>query len=764
MASAISNGALSAVDFMRQSQPVDVDTTSPFTSSRVKTVGGEEFSSKMSSRTEEGGGGDSEIKSYAPRDFISLGVEVGKESKPNKVALPPEKIEMGGGLQFIAGLASPVNKVDVAENSNQDEKDTLENKEHAENIVSPAAHKKATPQKRGGRTRQQLWRTLSGSEKLRNASDATFEEYSNQAIDDVDAIQIKKDVQRSGGLVCRSVLGMRNADGDVVDGLSDALRAQVDTSLLRLERILRAYCARNSLLGYVQGQHAIACAILSVERVDDEAAFWILCAIAERIIGNTFYLRRPRLLGLCIDTEVVAHMLSVFVPRLSAYLPDSDDVQALASLLCAKWLIPLFIDELPMESALRLLDCVFLSNNQFSSLPSLHCTYHLRFVVAVVSYCLESEDFKAMWKGNEMPETAFMFKCLTTFVRSIGGAQMEVLLCRAYEIQYTSRQLASKRLALNRSPKFVRKELRSLSRCTHFTIAQLEEFRAQFDSVVYEQRRSGLSQLGSGKIVNGAADWNGIKLDKFTDIVGTVCPNFPLERFQDLFHALERDEKVGFMELIVGLSILSSGSIEERLRLVFDVCDKQRTGRLNHAQMAVLAETLFHVVSTFDTSKKRANKILCSLDREKDRKAKHATIAVGRRRDSSGEYKRRSTDSFPSPEVIAAAQSSRRRSVPAAMPQWGSESYDFMKRIIVMDADADGFLSFEEFKLGMHASPDLLWALQKMFPSHTEAAATNNDTSGKIRAVDAKTPLLSSDGTLQADSSSDECCAACILL
>jgi Ca2+-binding EF-hand superfamily protein/diacylglycerol kinase family enzyme len=117
------------------------------------------------------------------------------------------------------------------------------------------------------------------------------------------------------------------------------------------------------------------------------------------------------------------------------------------------------------------------------------------------------------------------------------------------------------------------KELGSMS----FSVEKLEHIKKQL----------GTSALKKAEFVDVMNQLTGIKFDEKNPVL--------TER---LFHIFDTDKSgtVDAKELSVGLSILSSGALEAKLKFVFDLFDTKNTGRITRDQLTSTFKTLFSML------------------------------------------------------------------------------------------------------------------------------------------------------------------------
>lgn len=117
-------------------------------------------------------------------------------------------------------------------------------------------------------------------------------------------------------------------------------------------RVLKAYANSNPTVGYCQGLNYITGLLLLITK-DEESSFWLLKTLIDNILPEYYSVNMP---GLITDSRVLAELARKHLPRLSKHI---DQLQVPWALLSSKWFICLFVDVLPVETVLRIWDCMF---------------------------------------------------------------------------------------------------------------------------------------------------------------------------------------------------------------------------------------------------------------------------------------------------------------------------------------------------------------------------------------------------------------------
>lgn len=121
----------------------------------------------------------------------------------------------------------------------------------------------------------------------------------------------------------------------------------------KLHDVLLAYSRRNPSVGYCQGMNLIAASLLLIMPTP-ESAFWMLCAVIEKILPQGYF--APSLLASRADSVVLRGYVKDVLPALSTHLENLNiDLEALTF----QWFLSLFTDCLGAEALFRIWDVVF---------------------------------------------------------------------------------------------------------------------------------------------------------------------------------------------------------------------------------------------------------------------------------------------------------------------------------------------------------------------------------------------------------------------
>ena len=159
-----------------------------------------------------------------------------------------------------------------------------------------------------------------------------------------------------------------------------------------LFNVLLAFANHNSKIGYCQGLNYVVGMLLLVTK-DEDQSFWILKCLLEDILPDYY---SPNLPGLLVDMKVLNLLVEDHCPQLAKHLAAQNVTW---ELICSKWFICLFCDILPIETVLRIWDCILYNGSG------------IVMKVALLTVILHEEE---MLKTKDFVELVTQFKIFTT--------------------------------------------------------------------------------------------------------------------------------------------------------------------------------------------------------------------------------------------------------------------------------------------------------------------------------------------------------------
>uniref|UniRef100_A0A452GLM0 Growth hormone-regulated TBC protein 1 n=1 Tax=Gopherus agassizii TaxID=38772 RepID=A0A452GLM0_9SAUR len=194
-----------------------------------------------------------------------------------------------------------------------------------------------------------------------------------------------------------------------------------------LYNVLVAYGHHNKTVGYCQGMNFIAGYLILITK-NEEESFWLLDALIGRILPDYY---SPAMMGLKTDQEVLGELVRKKVPAV-AELMDRHGV--MWTLIVSRWFICLFIDILPVETVLRIWDCIFYEGSKIIFRVALALIkQHQAFILEATNLPDICDKFKQITRGTFVTECHTFMQKIFTEPGSLSMATVNKLreTCRA---------------------------------------------------------------------------------------------------------------------------------------------------------------------------------------------------------------------------------------------------------------------------------------------------------------------------------------------
>ncbi|XP_012719832.3 growth hormone-regulated TBC protein 1-A isoform X1 [Fundulus heteroclitus] len=161
-----------------------------------------------------------------------------------------------------------------------------------------------------------------------------------------------------------------------------------------LFNVLLAYGHHNPAVGYCQGMNFIAGYLIIITK-DEEKSFWLMDALLGRILPDYY---SPAMLGLKVDQEVLGELVKTKAPAVGQLMAQYPGIW---TLVVSRWFICLYIDILPIETVLRIWDCLFYEGSKVLFRVALTLVLHHRTeILRARSLPDVCECFKQMTCGS----------------------------------------------------------------------------------------------------------------------------------------------------------------------------------------------------------------------------------------------------------------------------------------------------------------------------------------------------------------------------
>uniref|UniRef100_A0A1A7W8X0 ADP-ribosylhydrolase like 1 n=1 Tax=Iconisemion striatum TaxID=60296 RepID=A0A1A7W8X0_9TELE len=194
-----------------------------------------------------------------------------------------------------------------------------------------------------------------------------------------------------------------------------------------LYNVLLAYGHHDPAVGYCQGMNFVAGYLLIVTK-DEERSFWLMDALLGRILPDYY---TPAMLGLKTDQEVLGELVKLKIPRVGQVMEEQN---VMWTLVVSRWFICLYIDILPVETVLRIWDCLFYEGSKILFRVALTLIHHHQALI-VQSQSLPDicEAFKQVAQGPFVEECHTFMQKIFTEPGSLSMATLTKLreTCRA---------------------------------------------------------------------------------------------------------------------------------------------------------------------------------------------------------------------------------------------------------------------------------------------------------------------------------------------
>ncbi|CAH8837383.1 unnamed protein product [Trichobilharzia szidati] len=189
-----------------------------------------------------------------------------------------------------------------------------------------------------------------------------------------------------------------------------------NSKLVSLERVLSAFAVHCPNIGYCQGMNYIAAVLLLVlDCPADEAevkAFWLLDALVNHILPKYY---SSDMLAVRVDCMVLNELLREKIPMVHKVIMNSG---ISCTLLATKWFICLFADVLPIETTIRIFDCLFYEGDKVLFRVCLSLVrLHYKDLIQCKEFPVLITAFRNMCKDKQ---TLYCHQFLESMFRSHG--------------------------------------------------------------------------------------------------------------------------------------------------------------------------------------------------------------------------------------------------------------------------------------------------------------------------------------------------------
>ncbi|XP_053694292.1 growth hormone-regulated TBC protein 1-A [Sabethes cyaneus] len=206
---------------------------------------------------------------------------------------------------------------------------------------------------------------------------------------------------------------------------------------LGLYNVLITYAHHNKSVGYCQGLNYIAGLILIVTK-NEESTFWLLKVLVENIVP-LYHTRKME--NLITDIDVLSELIKVRAPDVHKHI---ESLGLPWPVIATKWLICLYAEVVPTETALRIWDCVFLEGNKIL------LRVGISIVIGLKQEILATDDistliglFRALEKNTTLMDCHRFMRSIFKLPGSLKRSQIDALRRHLFEQRKASKRKGS---------------------------------------------------------------------------------------------------------------------------------------------------------------------------------------------------------------------------------------------------------------------------------------------------------------------------------
>lgn len=325
-----------------------------------------------------------------------------------------------------------------------------------------------------------------------------------------------------------------------------------------LRRLLRAYALRNPHLGYCQSMNFIAGGLLVF--MEEEEAFWTLCFIVEEMLPDYF---TRNIIGPQVDAQVFGELIAEQLPQLWEHFVD---INLNIVLVCTQWFMCMYIRSVPFECTFRIWDAVFLHGPK------------VLFEVGLAILKLHQKELMTLTDTIDIvtflsDTLSDSFDCGTFWDVSIKSLDNKKIAT----MREAQKEKVLRDIRLKKEFGDIVESLPSVK----FSREELEEFYNQYVGL-----KPAIGTLEPG-----------LPMAVFEQVISRIFPMWNAEEYfmERLFQIFDagHDAHVDFKELICGLSVLCRGSIEDRLKMCFQLFDRNMDGFVDRDELRAMLTSMY---------------------------------------------------------------------------------------------------------------------------------------------------------------------------
>jgi len=411
--------------------------------------------------------------------------------------------------------------------------------------------------------RMEAYLELSGG-KIKRAREGKsyFTRLCNAKVNETDAMQIEVDLPRT-------FAGNNFSKTDEYGNISDSSGRIND---LRL--VLGAFSCRNRAIGYCQAMNYIVARLLMIGGAED--AFWVLCAICEDIFPGYWV---PSMTGVQADIKVLEDLIHARLPRVAAKIKR---LEIPITGILSQYILTLFLLS-PSDCAFKILDVILLEGG------------NALLAVAFGYFKLFEHEF--VEQARDFNQFCNILKRKVEIYHNIS----EILDIGFNELNQVGRKTImiarnNFRRDFNKNAVFERRLKSRLKRSVK--MKNDGEFNVAY-TIFKQMALSNVDKDLELKKRELSVDYWKLDLEDFRIVFIQLNSSWSeeLSLIDRLFVTLDRTHSgyVDINEFMHGIQVLSNGTNEEKMALIFLAYDTNDSNSINREELKSLLRTVYLV-------------------------------------------------------------------------------------------------------------------------------------------------------------------------
>ncbi|KAF1804276.1 rab-GTPase-TBC domain-containing protein [Mucor lusitanicus] len=419
--------------------------------------------------------------------------------------------------------------------------------------------------------RGEIWEASSGAMYLRFANQGLYQEildkYKGQKSTSTE--EIEKDLNRS---------------------LPEYPGYQSPEGINRLRRVLTAYAWSNPELGYCQAMNIVVSALLIY--TTEEQAFWILHILVDRFFPGYY---STNMYGALLDQITFEQLVEKTMPILWNHFKRTNVELSVA---CLPWFLSLYINSMPLEFAVRVLDILFMEGPRI--------LFQIGLAILKVN-------------GEELLETrddGGFLDIFKAFFQSIGHKEQVDNGEQHIKITYREFSLVTNEMITELRNQNQLKVGAGIESFTKRTVIRNLKDTAMFskeDVAILYDKYFGALYYASHEASNNAKSDSKMNREVFQSMLASmtvwakakhntdnadvnaanaVCNNF-IDRMYRLFTENAADNLLDFQMVILGMNEILHGDLMSHMDWFFQLYDQDKDGVLTSQDIINMSKELY---------------------------------------------------------------------------------------------------------------------------------------------------------------------------